>query len=450
MPNDSQAIARREAHPIEKFQRQLEDRISDFRMALPAGISPEKFQRTLLTAAAQSPDLLQADRNSMILACYKAAQDGLLPDGREAALVIFNQRRKGERGRETIKLVQYMPMVYGLRKKILQARDAKGEPIVSSLQVGVVYKVEAENGYFRWERGTDPEVQHAPMLEISAEEAADENIVAAYSIATMADGTRSCEVMRRFEIDQVRQMSQTGATGQTAKYDDLRKGIKKGDPIEPKGPWVDWFAEMAKKTVMRRHAKTLPMSGDVIADLGGFDDELAASRSATAILGSHAGGQPEAIEDLSGDPPHDSETGEIIEGEAEGAEQAKKLPEEAAAESQPKPRRGRPPKSEAAKEDQPNPPAPPADEAQAGDQAEEGDRDELGITKDPAEAKAEEILGEMAAAATIIDLDRIYGNAESHIASMPDEIRSAVNAGYTRHSRRLAPQKAEPQTEAAK
>jgi recombination protein RecT len=42
------------------------------------------------------------------------------------------------------KLVQYMPMVYGLRKKILQARDANGKPIVSALQVGVVYKAEVE------------------------------------------------------------------------------------------------------------------------------------------------------------------------------------------------------------------------------------------------------------------------------------------------------------------
>jgi recombination protein RecT len=448
MPNDSRALAQREqeVHPIQKFQRQLENRISDLKMALPAGISPEKFQRTILTAAAQSNDLLSADRDSLILACYKAAQDGLLPDGREAALVIFNQRRKGDRGWETIKLVQYMPMVYGLRKKILQARDAKGEPIVSSLQVGVVYKVEAENGYFRWERGTDPEIQHAPMLDISAEEAADANIIAAYSIATMADGTRSCEVMRRFEIDQVRQMSQTGATGRTVQF-----GADKGKPIDPKGPWVDWFAEMAKKTVMRRHAKTLPMSGDVIADLGGFDDELAASRSASAILGSQPGGRPEALEDHSDLPAHDRETGEIIEAEANaGASAGDDQPEQK--ESKP---RGRKPKADQGQAEEKKEPEKakadeaPAKEAEDGDEASDGERNELGLSKHPAEPKAEQIIADMANASTIIDLDRIFGAAEADIMAMPEEIRSVVDASYSRHSRRLAPNKASAEAETA-
>jgi recombination protein RecT len=106
-----------------------------------------------------------------------------------------------------------MPMVYGLRKKILQSGD------VVALEVGVVYKIEQENGYFRYEVGTEPPLNHAPMLDIPDEEATDDKIIAAYSIATMKDGTKSYEVMRRSEINKVRQMSQTGALGQTAKYD---------------------------------------------------------------------------------------------------------------------------------------------------------------------------------------------------------------------------------------
>jgi hypothetical protein len=106
-------------------------------------------------------------------ACYKAAQDGLLPDGREAALVTFNTRKQ-DRGRqwETMKQVQYMPMVYGLRKKILQSGD------VVALEVGVVYKIEKENGYFRYEVGTEPPLNHAPMLDIPDEEATDDKIIA--------------------------------------------------------------------------------------------------------------------------------------------------------------------------------------------------------------------------------------------------------------------------------
>lgn len=108
-----------ENNPVAFFKAQLESRARDIQSALPAHIGPEKFQRTVMTAVAQNPDLLRADRQSLILACYKAAQDALLPDGREAALVTFNTRQKVDGQWQTVKQVQYMPMVYGLRKKIL-------------------------------------------------------------------------------------------------------------------------------------------------------------------------------------------------------------------------------------------------------------------------------------------------------------------------------------------
>jgi recombination protein RecT len=420
-PQGSQqgAMIAREDSEVGKLERQLSTRASDFKMALPAGISPEKFQRTILTAAAQNPDLLKGDRGSLILAAYKAAQDGLLPDGREAALVTFNQRFKDPADGQwkSKKLIQYMPMVYGLRKKILQARDANGNPVVSALQVGVVYKAEVEQGYFLWERGSDPEVQHRPMLDISAEDASDENIVAAYSIATMSDGTRSCEVMRRFEIDRVREMSQTGALGRTD---------RSGKAIDAKGPWVDWFPEMAKKTVMRRHSKTLPMSGDVLLDLGGEAENISASRSALGVLGSEFPDTPQLITDESGDQI-DTSTGEIIEGQAS----------EAAAENPAKEKEEKKPARGTGKADKP---AEPEQAAQP-----EPEQDESGQSKHPAEAKAEELLASMARAETIIDLDRIFGGAESDIMAMPDEIRSVVDAAYSRNTRRLSPARAEPE-----
>jgi recombination protein RecT len=157
-----------------------------------------------------------------------------------------------------VKQVQYMPMVYGLRKKILQSGE------VVSLEVNVVYRAEVEKGTFLYEVGLEPPLRHRPSLDLTEEETTDDQIVAAYSIATMKDGTKSYEIMRRFEINKVRAVSQTGATGKTD---------RQGKPIQPKGPWVDWFAEMAKKTVMRRHAKTLPMSGDVLIDVEGRELE---------------------------------------------------------------------------------------------------------------------------------------------------------------------------------
>lgn len=290
-------IATREPSPMIELKHELEKRTDSFRMALPSHIKPEDLQRTVLMAAQQNPAILQADRRSLILSCMKAAQDGLLPDGREAALVPFNTREKDGQGKWiSVKQVQYMPMVYGMRKKIMQSDE------ISVMQVGVVYRAEYESGRFLFELGMEPPIRYRPDLSLSVEETEDDCIVAAFSLVKFKDGSWSAEVMRRSEIDKIRQLSQTGAVGQVVKF-----GTNKGKSIDPKGPWVDHFGEMAKKTVMRRHSKVLPMSGDIFRDVEGEEIDQAA-RSAVATL--------DAVEP---DAPAALPTGDELDAQAEGA-----------------------------------------------------------------------------------------------------------------------------------
>lgn len=308
-------LATRDDNPIVKLATQLEARADQFKMVLPAHITPEKLQRTILTAVQSDPDLLYADRQSLMTACMKAAQDGLLPDKREAALVIFSTRVRQDNEWVSVKLVQYLPMVYGLRKKILQSDE------ISTLETNVVYRAELEREAFIYEAGTEATLRHRPLLDLTDEETTDDQIVAAYSVAVMKDGSKSFEVMRRSEINKVRQTSQTGAVGRTVKW-----GADKGKVIEPKGPWVDWFGEMARKTVMRRHSKTLPMSGDILDSLDQYDDDLAA-RSTTAVLGAvepdAAQLSPPTRDDVADDEQHDPKTGEVQRNEPEeSAEEA--------------------------------------------------------------------------------------------------------------------------------
>lgn len=281
------AVQRMNENPYDHLRFQLSKRADEFKMALPAHITPEKFQRTIMTAAQSNPDILKADRATLITSCMKSAQDGLLPDGREAALVTFNTRVKDAQGKWTsVKQVQYMPMVYGLRKKILQSGE------VADIQTAVVYRQEIEAGLFIYEEGTERMLRHKPNLDPTFDPS-DDDIAAAYSVATLKDGTKTFEVMPRRDINKVRQASQTGALGKTD---------RQGNPIPPKGPWVDWFSEMARKTVMRRHSKTLPMSGDII-DMEAMDEALAA-RSATLAMTI----EPDAPTALA--PPTRDETGE--------------------------------------------------------------------------------------------------------------------------------------------
>lgn len=433
----TQAMTTREEHPIAQFQSMLETRAREIQSALPAHISPEKFQRTVMTAVAQNPDLLKADRQSLILACYKAAQDALLPDGREAALVTFNTRQKIDGEWCSVKLVQYMPMVYGLRKKVLQSAE------VVSLEVNVVYRAEVEKGTFLYEVGIEPPLRHRPSLDLTEEETSDDQIVAAYSIATMKDGSKSYELMRRFEINKVRQVSQTGALGKTT---------RSGEATPPKGPWVDWFAEMAKKTVMRRHAKTLPMTGDILIDVEGR--ELEVGTSTARALGGTAPDAPTAIEDRSDETPaHDAETGELIDdgaGDALGApeaateaEPAKKTPAKPAKAEEPTPA-----SNGIASEGGPT-------GASGGEQAKTAaveSEDDGQIADDDGGPKPEEeaagaIINEMFSANSIVDVNSIYARHKADIDAMPPEIGAKIDIFADQHKATL---KARNATEKAK
>lgn len=457
-PDTGNAVARRaDPNTPAGFRQQLRQNAD--KITLPQGIAMEAFENVIFSATVQNPDLLKADRQSLLLACLKSAQDGLLPNGRDAALVVFSTSVKDGGDWVQKKLVQYMPMVAGLRSKILRAVNHKdGAPVVKSLQVGVVYKAEVEQGYFRWERGSDPEVQHRPMLMLTEEEAADDNIVAAYSIATFHDGFQSCEVLRRFEIDKVRQCSQTGALGRTVKF-----GANKGKPIEPKGPWVDWFAEMAKKTALRRHSKVLPMAGDIVFfETNDEASEFKAADNTANILGSAEPDAPQ-LEDRSeeeGDdnlPPHDKETGELHEEQEKVEDDLKRgkksinqartdaakepVPEKASAEGNAT--------SAAAKK------ATPAAGDESGNSASsqtsstsmnattraspsELEQDEqTGVTKSPAELKADELLTAFRRSETVIDLEKHKKEFEKHRGALEDEHISLLDAAYERESDRL-------------
>lgn len=367
---------------IVKFRGQLEQRANELKMVLPSHITPEKFQRTILTAVQGDPDLLSADRQSLILACMRAAQDGLLPDKREAAIVVFNENKKVDGNWIKRKVATYLPMVYGLRKKILQSGE------VAALEVGIVYRKELENGDFYYRVGVEPPLGHKPSFDLTMDDTTDDKIVAAYSIATMKDGTKSYEVMRRFEIDKVREASMTGATR-----------TKKGEPRNPSGPWVEWFPEQAKKTVMRRHSKVLPMSGDLIIDVEGR--ELDAGMSAAALL-SAPSVQPTMIEHHSDLPEHDPETGELTDDQP--TDQGEPTAEDH-------------PTGDNQGGGDPEPEQPAAEEVT-----------ETGITRTPGEAKADEIIDEVKAAISVMDVNSIESRCRPDIEAMDDDVAAAVRA----------------------
>ena len=192
-------------------------RKEELQKLMPKGVTVDHFTRILANAVLKDKNLNSADPTNVFLEVSKAAQDGLMLDGREAALVAYGNK------------VTYLPMVLGIRKRALQSGK------ITSLFANVVYENEVKEGRFKYLPTSDNPVHHEPLLIGDLGD-----VVAAYSIAKLSDGTTSVEVMRISEVDGIRKRSRSGNGG----------------------PWATDYVEMAKKTVFRRHSKSLPLGSD--------------------------------------------------------------------------------------------------------------------------------------------------------------------------------------------
>jgi len=269
-------ITRAASRPIDVLRKQLSS-LPEIAQNLPSTVSPEKFRNVVITAANMAPDLLDADRRSLLGACVKCAADGLVPDGREAALVIFNSKAK-DGGWE--KRVQYLPMVAGVLKRVRNSGE------LSSMIAQVVHR----NDTFLW-RPCDPETpiehQTPPLTEDRGEP------IGAYAIARLKDGSVVAEVMNRAEIEKVRSVSRA----------------------KDRGPWVDFWDQMARKTVLRRLSKYLPMDAAPMEALLRRDDGLGqpqgdADAGPIVIDGEATGSKLDALE--AGFAVEEVQDGEVI------------------------------------------------------------------------------------------------------------------------------------------
>jgi recombination protein RecT len=186
-----------------------------------------------------TPELLDCNRRSFLTACMKAAADGLYPDGIEGAIVV-RWSREG-------KTASWQPMVRGLQKKVRNSGE------IDTWESEVV----RERDQFAHEKGDAAFIRHAPYIGAEARGP----IVAAYSICTLKSGAKLREVMSIGEIHEIRDT-----------YSESWKAWKAGKFKTPP-TWVTSEGEMARKTVMRRHAKYLPMSTDIMDIVHRLDED---------------------------------------------------------------------------------------------------------------------------------------------------------------------------------
>lgn len=168
------------------------------------------------------------DKTSIFIAIGQAAQEGLVLDGREAALVPYGGK------------MQYRSMVYGLIK------------LCAKRNIQVDSEVVYEGDEWDYSKGDKPFILHKPKKNISK---ADRKLIATYAI--FRDLERNGMVIHRAimegtDIEEVKSVAQS------------------------KNIWDKWPAEMWKKSVIRRGYKSVPalegieaivnMDNDVILD----------------------------------------------------------------------------------------------------------------------------------------------------------------------------------------
>ncbi|MFZ5692470.1 MAG: recombinase RecT [Pseudomonadota bacterium] len=202
----------------------LNNMTPEFKKALPGHITPERFVRTAQTAIALTRNIDKVKNPaSLLAACTKAATDGLILDGREAALVVDYQ---GD--------VQYRPMMRGLLKLAYQSGQIKS----------LVVEVVRDKDKFTHE----PTNAKKPITHKVDHSKDRGEPYAVYALAELMSGGIVHEVMNIADVNAIRDRS------------DAYRAFK-ANKIKST-PWATDWAEMARKTVFRRISKYLPSSTD--------------------------------------------------------------------------------------------------------------------------------------------------------------------------------------------
>jgi len=225
--NSTAAVSKREAW--ETFQIELNRRADEIGSQLPSNVSRDRFLGAAIAAVKSNPGILTATPRSLMAALTKAAQDGLLPDGREGIITVFSQKVQGSSPQQYENVAQWNPMFYGIRKR---ARELDG--IIIDAQVVFA------GDEFDYELGDSPYIKHKPKARTEAVDASAG--VAVYAIFRHPEhGILHREVMWKPEVFAT--MNQSRAKTSLM--------------------WTTFWTEGWRKAVGRRGSKSVPVSAQL-------------------------------------------------------------------------------------------------------------------------------------------------------------------------------------------
>lgn len=223
---ESRAVAKK-AEPRLVKSYLTEARREDIVRALPKVIDADVFIQSALTALVKTPKLQQASVESFLIAVLEAARVGLMPDGVQGAIIPYWNEDAGAYEAE------WQPMVQGFVALISRAPKVVGTPTVDAVHDGDEFDV--------WKDEDGEHLKHRPSLEPGRD---DRDVTHVYSVIRFDDGSPpSIEYMDRSQIERARQQSRA-----------------------PNSPaWNNFYAEMGKKTCLKRHGKRIDKTPELQA-----------------------------------------------------------------------------------------------------------------------------------------------------------------------------------------
>lgn len=187
--------------------------------------SPEKIKATIAEACMRNTDLFQCSPISVFTSCMLAARLDLDASGHHNGAAFIARWAGRDKPKECTVQLGYGALVD------LATRDGR----IRSFTVDAVYAADS----IEFQKGTNQYIRHTPVD--TREEG--ELPVWFYAIARYPDGGYEFEIMSRQEVEGIRDKFATNTKG------------------EVKSPaWRFSFAEMGKKTVLRRLIKRLPVN----------------------------------------------------------------------------------------------------------------------------------------------------------------------------------------------
>lgn len=209
------------ANPIGDLRGYIQSQWPRIAKVLPKHMSPDRMMQLAISTVNKNPKLAECSIES-VLSCFMTASSlGLEPNdvnGLGQCYIIPYGRK-----------ATFIPGYRGLYKLALNSGE------IQSITVEVVY----EGDEFEYTLGDDAHIVHKPSMTADHK---PENMVCAYCITRFNNGGIQRTVMSKADIERRRKESQSG---------------KRSD-----SPWVKWYEEMAKKTVMRAASKTWPLQSE--------------------------------------------------------------------------------------------------------------------------------------------------------------------------------------------